>query len=112
MIEILRIDEHRVFHLGESRRHKSPAKKKSTRLRKLADRLEFTMTPNIEIPKLPFDQWKHQLLDDCVRLDLLAPFDALDDGTLRALWLYGINPSLTALVENEQLRRSLRMAGW
>jgi ribosome-binding protein aMBF1 (putative translation factor) len=36
MIEILRIDEHRVFHLGERRRHRSPAKKQSPRLRNAA----------------------------------------------------------------------------
>ena len=65
----------------------------------------------IEIPKLPFDQWKQQLLYDCVRLDVLTSFDALDDVTLRELWLYGIKPSLNAMVENEGLRRSLRMEG-
>jgi hypothetical protein len=72
--------------------------------------LEFIVLPEIEFPKLPFEQWKQLLREDCVRLDILASFKALDDGTLRALWLDGLKPYLISLVENEQLRRSLRTA--
>jgi hypothetical protein len=66
------------------------------------------MPPTIEFPKLSFDHWRQLLREDCLRLDMLASFSALDHGTLHALWLDGLKPSLTALVDDEQLRWSLR----
>jgi hypothetical protein len=52
----------------------------------------------MELPDVPFEVWKQQLLHDCTRRGLLA-FTALGESVLHVLWAAGIEPSVNGIIQ-------------
>jgi hypothetical protein len=48
-------------------------------------------------PRLTFEAWKSRLKEDCIKNDMLRPYDALGDYVLRLWWEAGTQPTVAAI---------------
>ena len=53
----------------------------------------------MECPKLPFEEWKRLLRQDCQQQGKLSAFDNLGDYCLNLLWDSDIEPTVQGIID-------------